>query len=66
MKNNNCYDNSNQISENANLTGIIIRSFSNTKLRKDIAEEVVGRDFASDFAEVVQGLADVLHRSIKI
>jgi hypothetical protein len=39
------------------LINIILHS--NTELEKDIAQQVIGSDFAGDLPEVVQGLEDV-------
>ena len=37
---------------------------SNAEVGEDVAEEVVGADFAGDFAEVVHGLTDVLRYEV--
>ena len=40
------------------------RSLADAEVGEDVAEEVVGADFAGDFAEVVHGLTDVLRYEV--
>ena len=40
------------------------RSFTDTEVFEDVAEDFVGGDFARDFAQVVEGFADVLGKQV--
>ncbi len=40
------------------------RLLADAEVGEDVAEEVVGADFAGDFAEVVHGLTDVLRYEV--
>ena len=41
-----------------------MRLLSDAEVGEDVAEEVVGADFAGDFAEVVHGLTNVLRYEV--
>lgn len=44
---------------------LFFRSLADTKIPKYVAEGFVGGDFADDFAEVIQGFAEVLGYQVR-
>ena len=46
------------------LTNIKTRLLSDTEIFENITEDFIGGDFAGDFAEVMEGFADVLGQEV--